>query len=112
MSYRTAFALVALVVSFAAAPGCASGPKLAPAVQEALDVADCQLEAVRALVPHVETADAVVAAARAGDTRAAIALLLQLGMQPEEIAKVGKAFAACLPKAPEALPAVPAGVDG
>lgn len=85
-----------LSLSLLGAYGCSSG-QLAPEVAQAIGVADCQLEAVRALVPHVETADAVGAAARAGDSRGAIALLLQLGMQRKEIEAVADAFAACLP---------------
>lgn len=72
---RTVFALVACLSLSA----CAGAPPLPPE-----------------LVPHVETADAVVAAARAGDSRRAIALLLQLGMQRKEIEAVADAFASCL----------------
>lgn len=76
-----------------------SGAPLAPKVADAIEVAECQLDAVKALVPHVETAEAVVAAARVQDFDRATALLLQLGMSVEQVKAVADAFVACLPDA-------------
>jgi hypothetical protein len=94
-------ALVALVLAVAGyfGFGCSS-VQLAPALEKGVAVADCQLEAVRALVPHAQTADAVVAAARIGDVQRAVALLLALGLQPEDIQAVALAFDACMPAEP------------
>lgn len=75
-----------------------SGTQVAPKVAEAIDVAECQLAAVEALVPHLPTAEAVVTAARAGDFERAARLLLQLGLSSGEISAVANAFNACWPR--------------
>lgn len=82
-----------------------SGAPLTPKVADAIAIADCQLDAVKALVPHVETAEAVVAAARIGDIDRVVALLVALGLESEQIKAVAMAFAACVPQPSEPQPA-------
>ncbi len=92
-------AIVALVLAIAAAlglQGCA-GQRVTPKVAAALEVLDCQLDAVKALVPSVAVAEEVVIAARAGNYPYATGLLLQLGLSIDEAGKVADAFAACTP---------------
>jgi hypothetical protein len=95
---RVKAALIALAMAIAGYFGFAcSSAQLAPALERGAAIADCQLEAVRALVPHAATADAVVAAARVGDVQRAVFLLQALGMKQDEIMAVAKAFDACIP---------------
>lgn len=97
-------ALVALGVAVAAYFhfACASTAQLSPAVVHGIDVAQCELNHVRSLVPQIETADAVVAAARAGDYDRAVNLLINLGMNPNEVKAVADAFVDCVHPAPAA----------
>lgn len=91
--------LIPLVLILA---GC-SGAPVTPKVAEAIAVAECQLDAVKALVPHVATAEAVVNAARVGDIDRAVALMVQLGMSEAQIRSVAEAFVACAhPEGPDA----------
>ncbi len=76
--------------------GCAGRP-LTPIVAAAIDVLECQLDAVEELVPQAELAESIVMAARAGDVDAAVAGLVQLGMSAEEVKAVAAAFSACVP---------------
>jgi hypothetical protein len=100
-------ALVALVLAIAAyfGVGCESFGGAAPHLERGIAIADCQLEAVRKLVPHVATADAFVAAARGGDYERAVALLLELGLSVPEVQAVAMAFDAC--RGPQAAAAAP-----
>lgn len=76
--------------------GCVS-PQVTPKVEAGLSVIECELDNVRALVPSLELADAVVTAALRGDYAGAVTLLVQLGMTGPEVNAVGKAFASCRP---------------
>lgn len=93
-----------LLLPFLLAPLACSSAPLTPKMQAAIAVAECELEAVKAVVPHAETAEAVVAAARAGDVDRAVALLVALGMQEPEIKAVAEAFHSCVPKTPPPAP--------
>lgn len=108
---KAALALLAAIAAAAGFSQLGCGTRaVAPKVARAIAVYECQLDAVKDLVPVAALAEEVVNAARSGNYPYATGLLLQLGMDLDDVKEVSEAFVACgAPEAPEPEP-TPAGL--
>lgn len=96
-----ALLLAALTAAGLSLPGCGVFSAKSPA----LDVFECR---ARVLAPYVaDAAPQVVAAVHAGDLNP-VALLLSLGLTPEEIVSIARAYSECAPPAVPVQPEAPA----
>lgn len=104
-AFKEVLRLVLAALAGAASSGCGVLPD---AKSPALAAFECR---AAVLAPYVaDAAPSVVAAVSAGDVNP-VELLLSLGLTPEEIVSVARAYQACKPVTPE-TPAEPAAVIG
>lgn len=94
--------LVALAAGYTAS-GCGLIAGHAPN-QAKLDVYECQLAVLAAVVPPAVAEDLVMAA-RAGNGSYVVKQLLSLGLTPEAVTAAADAFQACEPAEPAPAPA-------
>lgn len=98
-SYRTAFALVALVVTFAAAQGCGGTQLPSPEAAQAELIAQaklrgCQAKALAPLLGDVERAQAFISAVRKGEASVP-GMLAQVGATAEQVYALEAELRAC-----------------
>lgn len=91
-TFKALVAVVATALAGYASSGCGSPPR-----PKAADVWECR---VAVLAPYVADAAPDVAAAIAGGSVDPVALLLGLGLSPEEIVDLAKRYQACRADAP------------